>query len=1021
MSVSGGDPVGWAPWMPTLVVEGAASAGPGPFGGRLAETMTTGGMHSPEHLDFPSLFDDAVTGMAIVGLDGRFQAVNPALCRMLGFAAEEIVGLRTADVTHPGDRARCMATLDQLIGGEARTDQVNKRYVRADGSTVWAVRTTTVLRGGDGAAIGLFTQVVDVTASTEMREEIARSEQRFKALVAHASDLIVLLDHSGRIRYASPAAGRVLGYSPEQLEGCDALGFVHPDDQEAAASRFVEQSATAGPRSPARYRVRHHTNDWRDVEVVTTNLLDDPTVAALVLNVRDVTEQTEYQRRLEAGERRFRALVDKSWDIITLHDADGRYLFCSPAVARLGYDADEMVGESPFELIHPDDRDAVRRVFAEAAGQELHPVAAEYRFRHCDGTWRWLESIAERRDDPAIAAVVVTTRDVTQRRHRARQQQAVAEIGQSALRDGPLENLLERIPAVVTEALAVEHCHVVRAGPDGTRAVVASAGAGGWDVSADDDGCPVCVDALERRAPCVWDCDRDDAGPSPAAGRRHGVGAAVPVTPAGGTPGALAVWTADPDGFGSNDVAFLETVASILAAAISRRSVEAQLRRQAVHDELTDLPNRVLLQDRLGAALTRLGRRGGSVAVLFVDVDNFKLINDTLGHTLGDSVVAAVAARLRAAVRAPDTVARFGGDEFVVVGEDADDTVARRLADRIRQELAAPITIAGKAITVTASIGCVTTSDPAASPDSVMADADMAMYEAKRAGKNSVAVFTPELRRRTTDHLETVSGIRRGLGAGEFRLHFQPIVDLTTGRTHGHEALLRWDHPSSGLLLPAQFIDYAETSGLIVPLGRWVLDTGCVQSAVWRRAGRPSQVSMNVSGWQLTGSDIVADVAAALEASGADPADVDLEVTESALISDLDQARRALGGLRDLGVGLGLDDFGTGWSSLSQLARLPFDFVKIDRSFVRDLETDHRTAALLESILMLCSTLALDVIVEGVETVSQLDHLEELGVRWVQGFLLGRPVPPALVDSGPPAVLACHSLRLAGRRVSRTG
>ena len=984
---------------------------------------TTGGTHPPEHLDFPSLFDDAVTGMAIVGLDGRFQAVNPALCRLLGYTAEDLVGLRTADITHPGDRARCMATLDQLLSGEARTDQVHKRYVRADGSTVWAVRTTTVLRAGDsdGAAIGLFTQVIDVTASTEMREEITRSEQRFKALVTHASDLIVLLDRSGRIRYASPAAGRVLGYSPEQLEGRDALGFVHPDDRAAAERRFAELSVTAGPGAPARYRVRHQANGWRDVEVVTTNLLDDPIVAALVLNVRDVTEQTEYQRRLEAGERRFRTLVAKSWDIITLHGPDGRYLFCSPAVARLGYDADALIGQSPFELIHPDDRAGVEQAFAVAAGEELRAVTAEYRFLHSDGTWRWLESIAERRDDPAIAAVVVTTRDVTQRRRRARQQQAVAELGQSALRDGSVEDLLERIPAIVVEALAVEHCHVVRAEPDGTRNVVASAGPG-WGVSPGDDGCPVCAEALERRGPYVWGCERDQAGPTrPELWGRSGAGAAVPVTPASGPAGALAVWTADADGFGSNDVAFLETVASILAAALSRRHVEAQLRHQAVHDELTDLPNRVLLQDRLEAALARLGRRGGSVAVLFVDVDNFKLINDSLGHTLGDSVVAAIADRLRAAVRSCDTVARFGGDEFVVVGEDADGTVARRLAERIRQELAAPLGITGKTITVTASIGCVSTSDPAASPDSVMADADMAMYEAKRAGKNSVAVFTPELRRRTTDHLEAVSGIRRGLEAGEFRLDFQPIVDLTTGRAFSHEALLRWQHPSSGLLLPAQFIDYAETSGLIVPLGRWVLDTGCAQSAAWRRAGRPSQVSMNVSGWQLTGSDIVADVAAALEASGADPVEVDLEVTESALISDFDQARRALAGLRELGVRLGLDDFGTGWSSLSQLARLPFDFVKIDRSFVRDLETDQRTAALLESILTLCGTLGLDVIVEGVETASQLDHLEELGVRWVQGFLLGQPVPPALVDSGPPAVLARRPLRLAGRPISRTG
>ncbi len=962
-------------------------------------------LHAERGVDLASLFDDAVTGMAIVGLHGRFEAVNPALCRLLGYRAEELIGRSTVEVTHPEDRPRSHAVIARLLSGRAKTDQAHKRYERSDGSTVSVVRTTTVLRDANGAPTALFSQIVDVTALAEMQEIVSGSEQRFRKLVTHASDVILLLDRSGRIRYASAAAERVLGYAPERLEGHPAIGFIHTDDQERARNFFARQSAATGPASQSGYRIRHRDGTWREFEVVGTSLFDDPTISALVLNLRDVTEQAEYQRRLEVGERRFRTLVANSWDMISLHDAAGRYVFCSPAATQLGYQPEDLIGTSPAEIIHPDDRPIVAEAFGAMVAGGSESVTIEYRVRHRDGRWRWLESIGESRlDDPAVASIVVTSRDVTQRRLRVRQQRAVAELGQAALRGGPAAELLERIPATVTEALAVPGCLLVRFEHDGTRTVVASNDLD--DRLFGECARRLCNEALEQRVPVVW--KRGEGHPSratPNGGDCGGDcgGAAVPVTPATGAAGVLAVYSDDPDGLGPNDIAFLETVASIVAAALTRHGVEEELRRQAVHDRLTELPNRALLMDRLRTALSRLSRRGGQVAVLFVDLDNFKLINDSLGHSLGDAVVASVARRLRAAVRLPDTVARFGGDEFVIVSESDHPAAVRELADRVRRVVSAPLVVAQRSITVTASIGYASTTDADTSPDSLLADADMAMYEAKRAGKNAVAQFAPELRRRTTDHLDAVSGIRRGIEAGEFRLFYQPIYDLTSVTPMAHEALLRWEHPTSGLLLPGQFIGYAENSDLILPLGRWVLRTACAQSAEWSRQGRPAKVTINVSARQLTGSDIAGEVAAAIADSGARAGDIYLEVTESALITDLDTARAALEALRALGVHLGLDDFGTGWSSLSQLAHLPFDFVKIDRCFVRDLETVERTAALLESMVGLCSTLGLDVIVEGVETASQLAHVEALDVRLVQGFLLGRPAPPHQVNQAKQA------------------
>ena len=964
---------------------------------------TGGGCPLERNLDLAALFDDAVIGMAVVGLDGRFEAVNPALCRLLGYDEADLLGRHATDVTHPDDRPRSGTTLAGFVSGTLATDQVHKRYVRADGSVMSAVRTSNVIRDADGSPRGLVAQIVDVTALIDMQDAISRSEQRFKALVAHASDLILLVDADGRIRYASPGVGRVLGYRPAEEEGRSVFDLVHPDDQPRAQRLFTQHSSTPGAAAPVSYRVRHHDGSWREVEVVATNLFDDPSVAGLVLNVRDVTEQNEYRRQLQAGERRFHALVANAWDIISLHDAAGRYLFVSPAVSRLGYRPEQLVDTDPFERVHPDDQRAVLEVFRLMARGEQQVFTAEYRFRHGDGSWRWLESIAERRDDDGSVGTVVVTRDVTVARRRAHQQQVVAELGQEALRGGPVDELMAKIPAVVAEALAVPHCHLVRFEPDATRTVVASTDSDRRRQAGGDADCPVCTEVHERGRPVFWQQDGADPGhgrrdSDTAGGRDDTAGgcaaaAAVPVEPAAGPRGALAVCTPQAGGLGPDDLSFLETVASVLAAALSRRRVEVELRRQAVHDRLTDLPNRTLLEDRLRTALARLGRRGGAVAVCFVDVDDFKLINDSLGHSVGDAVVAAVAERLKAAVRSPDTVARFGGDEFVVVSESSDPADARLLAERLRQTVAAPLTVEAGTVALTASIGCATTADPTTSPDGLFADADMAMYEAKRTGKNRVALFTPALRRRTTDQLQAVSGIRRGLDAAEFCLYYQPVHSLAGGDVVGYEALVRWQHPTAGLLLPDQFLDHAETSGLIVPLGAWVLRTACAQSAAWRRAGRPAKVSVNVSGRQLTDGDVVAEVAAALSYGGADPDDISLEVTERGLISDR-RARRTLDALHELGVHLGLDDFGTGWSSLSQLARLPFDFVKIDRSFVRDLRRDERTAALLESIVGLCATLGLHVIVEGVETSSQLDQLKQLDVRLVQGFLLGRPVPP---------------------------
>jgi diguanylate cyclase (GGDEF)-like protein/PAS domain S-box-containing protein len=948
-------------------------------------------------------FGDAITGMAILDLEGRFQAVNLALCQMLGRTESELVGMSPHDITHPGDRSVSAATLRRLLSGEAGTDQTRKRYLRPDGSVVVTVRTTTALRDEAGHVVGLFTQVVDVTETAEAQESLRRSERRFRALVAHASELTVLVDVECRIVYASPASHRLLGRAPAALEGLPALDLIHPDDLERAERAFKDHlgSARTAARSEAlrhQYRVLHADGSWRHAEVVATNLLEDPDVEALVLNVRDITEQRTFQDQLEASEQRLRALVGSSWDVITLHDADGRYLYCSPAITpMLGYQPDELIGTNPFALMHPDDAIAAT-MFEEAVTGNESSLAVQYRIRHRDGSWRWLESTAHSRlDDPAVAGVVITTRDVTVRRRRAAQQEAVAALSGEALSGGPIEDLFDRAVHLVAGVLGVGHCSVLKESADGMLRVVArhgpviTDGAIGSEVSRWAQS--LSAQAIEQRQSVVWKTVPADLGPSlPSGGLRSGAAAVIAD---GARPyGALVVYSTEPDDSSRDDISFLEAAANVIAAALARRRVEGQLRLRALHDNLTGLPNRVLLRDRLDAALAHLDRHSRSLAVLFIDTDDFKLVNDSLGHAAGDQVVVTVAERIVGLTRRADTVARFGGDEFVVLCEDTDAATAASIAERIRMEVAAPIELAGRTVVVTASVGIAVTSDASISPDDLLAQADTAMYAAKHAGKDRSAVFDLRMRAEVTERLDATTGLRRALADDELLLFYQPVVRTDTGEVVGSEALLRWQHPSDGLLGPDRFIDYAEGSGLIVPIGAWVIDSACRQAVEWAERGFSGSVSINVSGRQLSESDIVATVDAALAGSGADPRQIWLEVTENAVMCDLARAATVLEELRSLGVRIGMDDFGTGHSSLSQLARLPFDFVKIDRSFVQRFAQDLRAAALLQAIAALCRTLDLAVIAEGVETEQQLRVVRELGIPQIQGFLFGRPVPP---------------------------
>jgi diguanylate cyclase (GGDEF)-like protein len=447
---------------------------------------------------------------------------------------------------------------------------------------------------------------------------------------------------------------------------------------------------------------------------------------------------------------------------------------------------------------------------------------------------------------------------------------------------------------------------------------------------------------------------------------------------------------------------------AIIREITDRKRAEERVHRLAYFDTLTGLPNRQLFQQHLSAAIERGEKKNLKVAALYVDLDNFKRINDTLGHSFGDVVLKTIAKRLDSCIRNDDCVirpeseeevvrlARLGGDEFVAILQDLESEAdAAAVADRIRAELTRPVEHLGHEFVVTSSIGVSLYPDDGSDIETLLKNADVAMYQAKSAGRNSVRFYSGTMSLRSLERLELENSLRHALRRNELSLHYQPQIDVKTKRMTGVEALLRWDHPEHGSVSPSRFIPLAEECGLITPLGEWVLETACHQTKVWQdKYERQLDIAVNLSSQQFFSSDVANVVLRTIYDAGLAPSSMHLELTETILMNDVKETIVTLDKLRDAGVSLAMDDFGKGYSSLSYLKRLPLDTLKIDKSFVMDMENNKDDAAICAAIIAMAHNLDLKVIAEGVETQEQLKFLEGQGCDQIQGFLISKPLPP---------------------------
>jgi diguanylate cyclase (GGDEF)-like protein/PAS domain S-box-containing protein len=835
-------------------------------------------------------------------------------------------------------------------------------------------------------------QLIDVLsdqlaqASARDRCADALAEGPCRELVEGVDALVYIHDLEGRIRSVNGAVEAVTGYRREDALGMHLADLLTPESLDL--NRRMTAAKLGGGSGPS-YEITVRTKDGSQKRLeVTSRLLFDSGAPAGVITV---ARPTRDRRALGSDLRLLKSVVVNANDAVLIAEAKpgdplgGRIVYVNEAFTRMtGYSAGEAIGRTPRILLGPQtDRDQlnhVRQALSNCAGVRVELI--NYRK---DGSAYWVDVnfVPITEETGQFTHWVAVQRETTHRRQAEELERDRNRVLEMVARNEPLEVVLAQLAQMVERQCPDLRCTLLLF-HGGELVPAAGAKLPGGALR----------DFRKLDVETLSSASEQSRYRELLPGPHMGANWTVPIlSGAGAVLGAFALYCGVTRKPAEAELDLIGKAGRLAAIAIEQRQLTNRLAHQAQHDPLTGLPNRALFEERLHGALAQARKHGWHTAVLFVDLDRFKQINDTLGHSVGDALLQQVARRLEDCLRKTDTLARMGGDEFtVLLSELPDYQYSQKVAQKLLDSLKAPFHVEGYELFVSASIGISTFPRDGADAATLERNADSAMYRAKSRGRNSFQMFMPEIGASALESLELENALRRALEHGELQLRYQPQTDID-GHLTGLEALMVWNHPKLGVIPPAQFIPLAEECGLIIPLGDWALREACRQRAQWQRCWPgPAKVAVNVSVTQFTRAGFVDSVARALKETGLDPSLLELELTESVVMRDIKESAWQMEQLRHLGVSLSIDDFGTGYSSLSYLRMLPIHTLKIDQSFLREVDSDPNTVPLVRAIVALAHSLQLCVVAEGVESERQLEALRSVGCDRVQGYLIGEPV-----------------------------